>query len=571
MTGIDGYDWASVGWSNPVPGDPDVVRGIAGQVQGLAADVGLQNRLVQSVGDEASGVWEGPAANVFHPKLGKLPPELDKLVTSYHDAADALNTFWPRHRAAQELAVQALGKAQTAKTSIAHAQVQVAACQSQANSAAGAYNTAANPPAGMPPPSTPAAKVQAATTTGNLLTQYRLSQSKLGDANTALSGGQGDMRAAEAMRDQAVGDFGRAAGTFASMMATASRAGIHNVHHSWWQSALDDVGSVAGDLFHQTAQFASGVYDPVVMLAKLADPLTAPQELDQLAKGLAYGVTHPLAFGKALLDWKDLSSGNIAHWLGNLTPAIVGAVFTGGASEVADGAEGLTALERAGMSADDVAGLAATGNQDAAARIIMRGDDPVPGSISDGGVPQTSRAELASNLSPEAQIAREGSNFVGEPSASDLAPGTWGANVHDSSVPLFGDEGGGRSLQWLVRPTDLLSMDSTGEYESRLALLPEWTSGVRDETTVVQAGAGDGPMWEGAAARQASEQVPGLTLPGGGNRILVNHLSGASAVWTGPLPWTTVPDPTMVLRGMGKLAGAAGGIGGARVLAGSSG
>ncbi|HLI00927.1 MAG TPA: WXG100 family type VII secretion target, partial [Acidimicrobiales bacterium] len=120
MTGIDGYNWGSVGWSNPIPGDPDVVRGIGGQFADLADEASQQNSLLQSVGSDASGVWKGGAADAFHPTVAKLPGQLDKLVTSYREAGNALNTFWPKHRAAQQLAVQALAKAQAAQSAITH-------------------------------------------------------------------------------------------------------------------------------------------------------------------------------------------------------------------------------------------------------------------------------------------------------------------------------------------------------------------------------------------------------------------------------------------------------------------
>ena len=90
MTGIDGYNWGSVGWTNPIPGDPDVVRGIGGQFADLADNANQQSSLLSSVGSDASGVWKGGAADAFHPTVAKLPGQLDKLVTSYRDAGNAL-------------------------------------------------------------------------------------------------------------------------------------------------------------------------------------------------------------------------------------------------------------------------------------------------------------------------------------------------------------------------------------------------------------------------------------------------------------------------------------------------
>jgi hypothetical protein len=563
MTGIDGYDWSVFG-ANPVPGDPDVVRGIAAQLRDLADDAGIQNRLLQSVASDSEAVWVGPAADRFRPRIGKLPGQLDKLIASYGDAADALDAYWPALRGAQDLAVEALRKAQAAQAAIGQARSELSQADSAAGNARTSYNQASQALSGA----TNASSAQTAQV-ASLQASYQAAQSQVSAATGALGAAQGQLAAAHALKDQAVGAASTAAHRAASSLEAASAAGIQNPHSSWLSSAVGAVEGAIGDVGHQVADFASGLYDgvegPLVMLAKLADPLTAPQELMMLARGLAYGVTHPLAFGKALLDWQDLSSGNIAHWLGQLAPAVVAAFFTGGASEVADGAEGLTALERAGMSADDVASLVASGNEDVAARIIMRGDDPVPGSIYSDGMPQAER-DLSSPLSPEDQIAAEQANFAGEASPSELEPGTWLTNVHDSSVSLWGDqlEGeSGRSLAWSATPTDLLEMTSSGDYSQSMALLPEW--GGRDEVTVLQTLPGDGPMWTGTAAPKTSA-LTGETFEGGGQQILVNHLSGASAVWTGPAPWTKVPDAGLVLRGLAKLSGAAAGADGTRVL-----
>lgn len=135
VTGIDGYDWSLFG-GNPIPGDPDAVRGIAARFSDLADNVNHQNSMVRSVGSDSESIWVGPAADKFRPHVGKLPGQLDKLTSSYRDAADGLNAYWPKLRSAQEMAVSALAKAKAAHGAILSAQSQVQSASANASSAA---------------------------------------------------------------------------------------------------------------------------------------------------------------------------------------------------------------------------------------------------------------------------------------------------------------------------------------------------------------------------------------------------------------------------------------------------
>src|SRR5579875_1714674 len=107
MGGVDGYDWSILG-GNPTPGDPDAIRSIARTLRDLGDGVANQNRLLRSIGGDSESIWTGPAADAFRPHVAKLPGQLDKLTVSYHDAADALDGYWPRLESAQQMAVQAL-------------------------------------------------------------------------------------------------------------------------------------------------------------------------------------------------------------------------------------------------------------------------------------------------------------------------------------------------------------------------------------------------------------------------------------------------------------------------------
>lgn len=101
----------------------------------------------------------------------------------------------------------------------------------------------------------------------------------------------------------------------------------------------------------------------------LYDPRGALRSWSDVGRGLAYGVSHPGQFLGALVDWNDLKSGNIAHWLGNIAPAVAGAVISSGATTVADG--GAAAAE-AGASASRIGAVEGLEAAEAAAEPTSR-------------------------------------------------------------------------------------------------------------------------------------------------------------------------------------------------------
>ena len=553
MAGIDGYDWSGFG-GNPAPGDPDGIRVIASRLRDLSAAVAMQNRLLRSVGGDSEAVWVGPAADAFRPHLEKLPAQMEQLVTSYGDAADALDSYWPVLTAAQHTAVEAWHKARMAQAQVDTARTAVSTADAQARAAAEAYNQAATAAMSAPPDPSGAttAHVQ------GLQASYQSASTQAATARSALQAAESSLQAAHTLAEAARTQARTAARRAASGLHSASNAGIHDPHHSWLSSVVDDVKGAVSSAAHQVEQFGSGLWNgvagPLTMLAKLADPLTAPEELRQLATSVAYAVDHPAAFGKALLDWNDLSSGNIARWLGNLTPAVAAAFFTGGAGDVVRGADGITALEKAGVSADDIAALAASDNQEAAARIIMRGDDPVPGAIYADQPPLLGR-DMSTPDDPETWFGYQSQNFIGSVRKSESSDERMLANLHDSQVPLRGDPGGVRSLFWGSRPTDLLAAGSERNAMDVYALPPDW--GARDEVTIIHVPAGSGPTWEGAAAPQIGEKSK-IYVPGSGHQVLLHTVASDDAVWTGPAPWVRTADPGLVVTGAGKTIAGAG-------------
>jgi hypothetical protein len=204
-------DWSPFG-GDPVPGDPDQVRVLAGGFHSFADDVDTQNALLKALRSDSTGVWEGPAADAFRPHLEDLPPKLDKLVSSYREAGDALSVYAPRLASAQAEAVAALQKATEALTRLGRAQAEKSA-QDAANRTAAA----------AAPPGHPAATVAQP------------------DYGAAVSQAQADLNAAHRAKDGAVDDARAAARHCIDALKQATNDGIKNKHHHWWDTVVDVV------------------------------------------------------------------------------------------------------------------------------------------------------------------------------------------------------------------------------------------------------------------------------------------------------------------------------------------
>ena len=113
----------------------------------------------------------------------------------------------------------------------------------------------------------------------------------------------------------------------------------------------ENPGGLSGFL-NDVGDFFEGAWDaisePAVMLYHLT-PLNDDwtDHWENLGHGLAYGVTHPLEFGKAMLNLEALEERGLSYWLGNLAPAAAATILSGGAAAGVRGAQGATALQRA--------------------------------------------------------------------------------------------------------------------------------------------------------------------------------------------------------------------------------
>jgi hypothetical protein len=182
---------------------------------------------------------------------------LSKLTTSYHDAADALDGYWPRLGDAQALAVQALAKAKSAQGAVAAAQGQVESASAGADSAAAAYNSAALAAAFTPAP-TPEAAAAAQSNVAGLQAGYQGAQAQVAAAQANLAAANADMAAAQHMKDTAVTDAHVASAAVAGALHAASAAGIQNPHHSWLSGVFDDIGDVASGAWDWSEHHVAG-------------------------------------------------------------------------------------------------------------------------------------------------------------------------------------------------------------------------------------------------------------------------------------------------------------------------
>jgi hypothetical protein len=116
-----------------------------------------------------------------------------------------------------------------------------------------------------------------------------------------------------------------------------AKAYADKLHHE------EHPGGFSG-FMHSVGSFFSGAWDaikdPAVALYHLT-PFSSgwTQHWEDLGKGLAYGVTHPVQFGEEMINLQALHQRGFAYWLGNLAPAAAATVFSGGAAAGLRGAE----------------------------------------------------------------------------------------------------------------------------------------------------------------------------------------------------------------------------------------
>jgi hypothetical protein len=170
--------------------------------------------------------------------------------------------------------------------------------------------------------------------------------------------------------------------------------------------------------YDQVTGFFGGVYDgvaePVGMIGGLVGLNgDVSDNWAALGSGLLHGVTHPVDFGKALIDWDDLSKGNYGHWAGELAPTIVAAIFSGGAGAAVKGVDATAAAERAGTALNAMRAVA-KGLPDALKDIRVVMAETPEGLRLPAGVDASSLRQLMSEASSQAARDKPGGGAIGE-------------------------------------------------------------------------------------------------------------------------------------------------------------
>ncbi|TDC65923.1 WXG100 family type VII secretion target, partial [Streptomyces hainanensis] len=226
-------DWSPVDMdSDPTPGDPDEVRSLADELQTFADDVGEALGQVRGMSEDRAVLdWAGLSAEAFRSEFDGVPPNLQKLQTSYDMAAQALGTYWPKLETAQGMADRALDRAIAAQADLTSAQGALSDAQdwvSRAGDEADRLEREGERE-NVEPPSE--ADVRAATRDATAAGQAASdAQGQVDSAEEALSAARELARQAKEMREDA-------ARACASDIDEASDAGIQN--RRWWEDAIN--------------------------------------------------------------------------------------------------------------------------------------------------------------------------------------------------------------------------------------------------------------------------------------------------------------------------------------------
>jgi hypothetical protein len=194
-------DWTPFG-GDPAPGDPQAAGVVATIFGDVAATGSHALAALHGLARHADGsIWRGPAADAFGIHLAQTPGQLQKMVTSYETASQAMRGFSTALAGWQERAAALLPRLQDAQQTVASAQAARAAV-----------------PAGHP-----------ATAEDARVTQ----------AHGQLAALLGDV-------DHIRGECQAAAARCRAGLEQSHVEGIQN--ESWWQHALDDLSSVLGEV-----------------------------------------------------------------------------------------------------------------------------------------------------------------------------------------------------------------------------------------------------------------------------------------------------------------------------------
>jgi hypothetical protein len=313
-----------------------------------------------------------------------------------------------------------------------------------------------------------------------------------------------------------------AAGELPTVTAAAppAAAPVKQEDKPWYEDAVDGVASGAKWTGGQLLGVGKGVGEGVVgigeggvMLYKLGltnamlDPGSFEQSWSDLGKSAQFAKDNPGEFGKALINWDDLSHGRYGEWAGNLAPDAALAFFTAGSGTVATrGVRGAKALEDVGDAARtaDRLGDAAAGLKRGSA---AAGASHVPGGLTDAGRAAIARGD---------DVVRHWTPLDGDRPLREAGRGdTFRSSTYDE-VALSHDRVMYRDFSDPSRKLGAFYTrePSLGPTQSILdnALLPEWGNRATHSIAIrVPAGT---HVFEGPTAAQGG-------LVGGGHQVVI--------------------------------------------------
>jgi hypothetical protein len=293
----------------------DLVSGDPDELDRLAARLGVFGGGMTDAAGKLSSLdatgWRGPAADAFRGLLHDQPKKFNTAGSAFGEAVTALHAYTAVLRRAQADAGRAVtqyeGASQASQT-----------WQSQRTAHANAVRTAHD--AGEPPPA--------------------------GPAPSSVDPGGADRAASQQLLSSARDAVHAQARTLASALEAAGDGAPHK------PGLLHRVMHGIGDFFGGVWDGVKGLADVVKLAYELSpmrmmiDPLGWARDEEKFAKGLWWGVTHPVDFFKVLVDWNTWKT-NPLRAFGKLIPTILIAIATDGAGAGAEGAEGAEAVEGA--------------------------------------------------------------------------------------------------------------------------------------------------------------------------------------------------------------------------------
>ncbi|HKY74615.1 MAG TPA: hypothetical protein VJS45_00630, partial [Acidimicrobiia bacterium] len=308
-----------------IPGAPEDVETLATRLETYSDDA---RDAAARLGAIDSGAWVGSAGDAFRDAIGELPEKLRRASDAFWDAGAALRVYAGRLRDAQAAAAKAIEL-----FSVADSRSRTWAAQQKAHDDAvrSSAGSEAPPPALLPVTDDPGEQLRSEA--------QRLIEEQRHEVEEAAQ------RAAERLEEA-----GRAAPNKPGLL----------------KRVLSGAGDIAGDFLGGVVEGTAGIIEFGFKLTPtyaLINPEGYLENVTGMAKGIAFGVTHPVEFAKAAVNW-DMWLENPARALGQLVPELALSLATAGAGGAA--VKGAGAARRAARFADDLSD---------AGRIARRAED----------------------------------------------------------------------------------------------------------------------------------------------------------------------------------------------------